>query len=233
MCLSAGEMKSTIIVVIRSGDTVVVAADSRRTNLDGQVVNDSTCKIRTLGKNRFLVGAGATRSLEMIDPIRAARSLTSTEEIAESFERRLIPLLRQMSEVRHRDEPKNQRYIKGGSLLVFVAIGRTGDNQVGWSMRDYTAWSVLNPSQGGRDDAIRNSCPGACPRPELLLSGSTSEAARRARDLWGRKPPAELAEELVRIQMLAEPANVGGDVTVLLVTAKTHQWIKPGACSTQ
>ena len=230
-------MKSTIIVVIRSGDSVVVAADSRRTTATGQLVNDSTCKIKPIGNDLFVASAGATRSLELINSKMVSRPLADSDTIAEALERHLIPFLRMMSQeiLSHLDPTAVQysKWAKGASLLSFVVVGKTRTNHIGWAMRDFSIWSSLSPGEGGRDDAIRNSCPGNCPTPQIILSGSHAEALRRAPDLLLRKFPTEVAQELVGIQMHADPANVGGQISVLAVDRTGHKWIKSGACATE
>jgi hypothetical protein len=235
ICLFINPLGSTIIVVIRTGDSVVVAADSTRTSPTGQTIDDSTCKIKAIGNDHFLASAGATRSLALIEPELVSAGLSDTDAIAEALERHLMPLLRILSQdiLFHPDPGMTQyaRYAKGGSLMSFVVVGKTRANHVGWAMRDFSVWSPLSRSEGGRSDTIRNSCPGNCPTPQIILSGSYDEALRRAPDLFSRKSASVVAEELVSIQMRADPANVGGQISVLVIDSNGHKWIKPGACT--
>jgi hypothetical protein len=223
---------ASTLVVIRFGNSVVVAADSRRTQVStGQVISDSVCKIQEIGPNRFLAAVGATEILETIDTRAASERAGSIGQLAADIEVRLKPVIARTSaevaQAKLTDPDIYAAYMGESTLLTYVILGTVGQGNYGWAMRDFSARDIVNGN-----DPIRNNCPPNClTRTPIILAGSQKEAANLARgtSVW-RNGFVAAAEELVRAQIRTDPKRVGGSISVLLLTGNGAQWIKRGAC---
>ncbi len=223
----------TAIVAVRTGNEIVVGADSLA--LIGTKSDRGTlvCKIGNVGTVFFAVsgllhdrttGFSITQVIE-----RAAEKATSPREIANEVKVLALRRLPNMvANIRHEDPQYFMTEIRdkiATSVLVFgVEEGQVALHWVGFRVREVSSTGLLLESESIE-------CPGRmCPS-----NGPVSVRLGRhdAIDAFLEQNPGiwkiglvDAVRELVELQIEATPSLVNGPIDIIRVTREGHEWIQ-------
>jgi Proteasome subunit len=236
--LCAAQAGATTIVIIRTPQEVVIAADSAATiRGDGLPLTTQTvCKIYQIDSGRmFFAVSGLVndpRTGFSIPKIVAAESRDGGSMAAKlaAVEREVqAAALRELPHVKERDPAQYAKLIdsKGAVTVVFAGIDAGVPAAAGFSL-GFTA----SPNGTIEPSTIRDSCPGNCPSGNRAFWFGDGDAIERLR-ATGKLPELvmpELARYLVQVEIDAGAPDVGGPIDVLRILPAGPVWLqkKPG-----
>jgi hypothetical protein len=236
--LYATQAKATTIVIIRTPQEVVIAADSAATiRGDGLPATTRTvCKIYQLAGDRLFFAASGL----MNDPqtgFNIPGIVASASQYGDSMSTRLAAVesevqaavLRELPRVKERDPAEYAKLInsKGAVTVVFAGIEAGAPAAAGFSLG-----LAVSPRGAIEPSIIRDSCPGNCPsgvRAFWFGEGGAIERLRATGEMPKLGMP-ELARYLVQVEIDAGASDVGGPVDVLRILPGGPVWVqrKPG-----
>jgi len=231
----------TTIVVIRTPEEVVIAADSTSTiQGDGLTPGTATvCKIYEVDNLLFFAISGLAndaRSGFSIPQIVAtdARAGGSISARLARMERDVTEaLLGELPKLKGRDPGGYEKLVRAKGAVTVMLAGMDDGSPMA------TSFSIgLTRSDKGliETNVTRESCPGNCTNGvRAFWFGEGGEIERLIHS--GGLPQgsmAELAEHLVEAEISAHAPNVGGPVDVLRIRADGPVWVhrKPGCPAT-
>lgn len=226
---------STTVVVIRTSEHIVVAADSLwLASSDWRNYRPFlACKLMQVGHIYFVVSAVDTDALEVRAMARKAMSASaSVNQAAESFLRNVDQMARRTA-AREDQATIDMCRMKVCAEALFFGIeqgvpifARVALQQVGESR----ASLKFIPHKDG--------CPGNCDRhkKKIWIVGHRDQAVRKRREnpeLMTRYSDEEIARQLVEFEKAAVPQYVGGPIDVLTLDVNGAHWTpsQGGSCS--
>jgi hypothetical protein len=231
---------ATTIVVIRTPQEVVIAADSAATfQGDGRPAGTETvCKIYQVNAGLFFAVSGLvsdSRTGFSIPQIVASGSATGSmaERIARVERAVQAAVLREIPRVKERDPAGYATLIGSKGAVTVMLAGIDSGVPVATSFSLGLAESRKGSPKGSIETSIlRDSCPGNCASGVRVFWFGESGAIERLRAA-GRMPALgmpELARFLVQTEIDAGAPRVGGPVDVLRILPGGLVWVqkKPG-----
>ena len=229
MCALSIQASATSIIVIRTPDKIVIAADSKRTHRNRPP--ELVCKIRKVGGIYFsLTGIESPAAVEpglRIDAYsnasRAASEKQKITDIADLFAdlekqqlNRILPIMKLRA-------PELYRSLNG-HLLDGLFVGMQ-DGSPTWI--DVHFWELPSAVH-----SQRNVCPGQCAPGGIIVLG-VRRAIVEAEHHSGQFPtgdPETLAASLVKIEIDGEPEDVGPPISELRIDRTGAHWLSRGVC---
>lgn len=226
---------ATTLVIIRTGDEIVMAADSLMT-LYGHRPK-LTCKIQRYGDVVFataglVVSSGGVVEFHTIITNILRRQLPWSKQAAQVEEWLRQPLLRTLRRLSREFPEEFDAHLQRG-FTFHVSLAGWRDGQPALEMREYFVEQEDDQTLTLRVE--RMSCPGQCsPHAEVFGVGENAELMRRLGAL--RELPADLpglARDLVNSEIAHHPDHVGPPVDVVRLDRSGVNWVnlKP-ACQT-
>jgi len=232
--LMAESITGTAIVIIRTDDEIVVAADSRAISErypDWKPVTTNICKIHKLHDTFYFATAGFrsdfTGTFNVVTAIRKShnesRSISQTVEASEAFIR--SSFLETLNKHK-RENPENFKKnfarssvvdlafvgVEHGSMVVYIRRLRAQDDVAGLSVN-------VHPE----------TCPGHCRTPnEILMIGDGWRAMNEYVRQLDPKTPARLAEVAKNAvsAAIAKSQTVGLPIDILRIDRRGSSWIE-------
>jgi hypothetical protein len=222
----------TTIVVIRTPQEVVIAADSAATfQGDGRPVATGTvCKIYRVNDSLFFAVSGLvndSRTGFSIPEIVASGSAGgSIAEKLATMERAVQgAVLRELPRVKERD-PAGYATLMGSKGAVTVTLG--GIDAGAPIVTGFSLGLAASPNGSIETNILRDSCPGNCASGVRVFWFGEVAAVERLR-ASGRLPALampELARYLVQAEIDAGAPGVGGPVDVLRILPSGPVWLQ-------
>ena len=217
--LAGATVRATTLVIIRTPDQVIIAADSLLVWYGGDRRPTLTCKLDTNEDVIFAI-AGLTMESDF-DARKFVELVLNTpgtlEERALVLERVLRgPLLGMLTRIRHELPRQFAEQLESGFVLnVTIATVRNQVAQL--EMRDF--YAETTPDGEVRLRVVRVSCPRDCPRPTEVFGVGETAAMMQHLGTLPQLPTGlpGLAKQLVEIEIADRPALVGPPVDVLRV----------------
>ena len=231
---SSVAVKATTLAIIRSGNQIIIAADSLMT-LYGRRPQ-LTCKIRQHGDVVFATAGLITTSggtIEFHSIIRniLRRQLPWDEQARQVEEWIREPLLRTLHRM-EREWPHDFEAQLRQGFTLHVSLAGISNGVPLLEMIEYFVERVADGSL--RLDVERLSCPGECAdATEVFGIGETDEMMRLVTQLRRlAEDAAALARDLVRTEIMHNPGHVGPPVDVVRLSPTGIDWVtlKP-ACA--
>lgn len=232
----AAPTNATTLVIIHTGDEIVIAADSLMT-LYGRRPQ-LTCKIRQHGDIVFAT-AGLVVSTDGVVDFHTIitnilrRRLPWVEQAAQVEEWLKQPLLRTLRRMQREFPDEFETLLRHG-FTFHISLAGFRNGRPALEMREFFAEQRADGTLGLRVERI--SCPDGCqPQSQVFGVGENSEMMRRLAEL--SHLPADLptlAADLVAAEIDLHPEHVGPPVDVVkLGTGRGIEWVtlKP-ACQT-
>jgi hypothetical protein len=219
---------ATTLAIIRTGDEIVIAADSLMT-LYGRRPQ-LTCKIRRHGDVVFATAGlvstsdGRVEFHTVITNI-LRRQLPWPEQARQVEEWLKEPLLRTLRRMQRELPEEFQAQLSQGFTLHVSLAGIHGGGPA-LEIREYFVERAADETLRLRVDRL--SCPGSCPHPtEVFGIGETDEMMRRVAQF--RHLPSDLpalAYDLVSAEIAQHPEHVGPPVDVIRVSRTGVAWVR-------
>ena len=226
--LAGTPVRATTLVIIRTPDQVVIAADSRRVWHGGDQRPELTCK---LGTHDDVIFAMAGLVIENnFDADALANKVLDTpgtlEERAQALERVLRgPLLGMLARIRHELPGLFAEQLESGFVLnVTLAAVRNQVAQV--EMLDF--YTETAPDGALRLRVVPVSCPRDCPRAIELFAVGETAALMQHLSILPQFPAGlpGLAAQLIEIEIADRPALVGPPVDVIRAAGAGVEWLQ-------
>lgn len=236
MCVMCGCLTragGTTIVVIRTPDEVVIAADSAGTiRGDGlSATTESVCKVYELDSRFYFAVSGLVNDPQSgfnIPEIVAAadRDGGSLAARLARMEREVTDaVLRELPQLRKRDPKGYEEIVTSKGAVTVMLAGIDGGSPVATSF----SLGLTRSANGMMETSItRDSCPGNCPSGVRAFWFGEGGAIERLCD-GGAMPKLgmpELARYLVQAEIDARAPNVAGPIDVLRVLSQGPQWVQ-------
>ena len=226
---------ATTLAIIRTGNQIVMAADSLMTLYDRRP--QLTCKIRRHGDVVFATAGlvvtsdGALEFHDIITTILRRRLPwgQQADQVEEWLREPLLRALRRMEQ----ELPDEFEAQLRQSFTLHLSLAAVNDGTPTLEMREF--FVERDPDGVLRLRVERFSCPGSCPNTtEVFGIGETAEMMRLVTEL--RRLPSDvagLAHQLVAMEIESNPEHVGPPVDVVRLSPAGIDWVtlKP-ACRT-
>jgi hypothetical protein len=223
---------ATTIVVIRTPQEVVIAADSAATfQGDGRpVTTETVCKIYRVNDSLFFAVSGLvndSRTGFNIPEIVASSSGSGTmaEKLARVERAVQAAVLRELPRVKERDPAGYSKLIGSKGAVTVMLAGIDAGAPVATS---FSLGLTASPKGPIETSILRDSCPGNCPSGVRVFWFGEVDAVERLRAA-GRLPALampELARYLVQAEIDAGAPSVGGPVDVLRILPSGPVWVQ-------
>jgi len=238
LCALAGRAGGTSVVVIRTPQEVVIAADSA-VIIQGDGLTPSTgsaCKIFAVDDKLYFAVSGIVNDShtgfhvpEIVASI--ARQGGAPSAMQTKIETEVTAaVLRELPEVKIRDPQGFEKLAKAPGAVSVMLAGI--DKGVPFA----TSFSLgLTRSADGSAAPVilRDSCPGNCASGVRAFEVGESAAIEQLRKSGGMPalPMPELARYLVQAEIDSRAPNVGGPIDVLRITPEGPIWVqKKSSC---
>ena len=215
----------TSIVVIRTSDRVVMAADSKGTFVgEGGITAEQVCKIYRSGTSFFAVAGFAndpvTRfnlSATVVEASKGQEGIAAKIEATVSavkplLDREAVLLRYRRNEYEHLTDPQN-----GGATVVFISVNQGVPVAEGVQFSPH-----ISKANVVRFTIRLDACPGNCPNGVKVFWAGAHRAIEQfiASSQEHRSlPPEDLARDFVHLEVLDDSANVGTPIDSVSMTA--------------
>jgi hypothetical protein len=224
---------ATTVVIIRTPQEVVIAADSAATiRGDGRPATERTvCKIYQAETSLFFAVSGLVNDPQTgfnIPKIVASSSLESGSmafKLAKVEREVQAAVLRELPYVKERDPAGYAKLINSKGAVTVALVGVDAGAPVATSFSLGLAVSAKGLIE---TSIIRDSCPGNCPSGVRAFWFGEGDAIDRLR-ATGRLPELgmpELARYLVQVEIDSGAPSVGGPVDVLRILPGGPIWVQ-------
>ena len=218
---------ATTLVIIRTGDEIVIAADSLMT-LYGRRPQ-LTCKIRRHGDVVFataglVVSSGGVVEFHTIITNILRRQLPWFEQAAQVEEWLRQPLLRTLRRMAREFPDEFENHLRRG-FTFHVSLAGYLDGRPALEMREYFVEQLADGTLALRVERL--SCPKGCPpHSEVFGVGENAEMMRQLADLSDLPDDLPtLARDLVTAEIDHHPRHVGPPVDVVRLGADGIDWV--------
>jgi len=217
---SESSLHGTSIAFVRTDMEIVIAADSRSTDSEGNKQPDA-CKIRNAGQMYFTI-VGMTTWQGVDFEALAERSIQSTGTLDSritSFVKEMMPLL---DHVLESDLPARKIATKQGSIMSIVVYGK----DAGTLVADVIKFGVTSDARHVLPR--RRTCPGECPDgrlPVFAPEGVLDSSVPNLSAVW----------RFVQKEINKQKPDIGGPIQIMRIDRNgKSQWIrKPAVCKDQ
>lgn len=230
----------TAVFLARTPSQIIVSADSRKSDSDGNPISDEVCKIRKFGSG-YIVMNGFTESEESgYDFLSILKEvINENESLSKNLERleeKVEPILTlAVKKVRLENEVSFQRNLLEKPPLGFCVFG-VDNGRLVFYQRGFNV--VLSESgevtlkKDGRN-VPSNDNPGGLAFYLVGLENIEEEFLRKYPDLPKRRVNGSLitiSREFIQMQIDAGVTDVGGPIDILRVTLESSNWVQRKAC---
>ena len=222
----------TSIVAIRTPVEVVVGADSLASWHSDASSPIFIEKILPAGRSFFATAKLVADDQGQFDVPRAIRETHQDDQpmlrSIQRFETVILPQLQDVATHLHRYElPYFEREVLNKSMLevAFFAWEASGP---ALSLRYFTVSIGADGSPGVA--VTRRDCPGDCPTGVVYTALGHHDAidtALRGNPRFWQRGTVDAVIGLIELEKKAKPRYVGGPITILRITARGPQWIRP------
>jgi Proteasome subunit len=227
------QARATTIVVIRTPDEVVIAADSAATVHEdgGRNVTESVCKIYGLDANLFFAVSGLVNdrlagfSIPAIVAFVSGGGGNISAKLARAEGAVRDAVLIELPRVKARDPVGYADLIHAKGAVTVMLAGIEGGVPMAAS---FSLGLEVSPEGSVETTMIRDSCPGNCPsgtRAFWFGEGAAIDRLRAGRGL-PKLPMLELAHYLVQLEIDAGAPSVGEPIDVLRITPNGAVWVQ-------
>lgn len=225
--------EATTVVIIRTPQEVVIAADSAATIRGGglSATRRTVCKIYQADTSLFFAVSGLVNDPQTgFDiPTIVASSSREGDSVAAKLarvEREVqTAVLRELPNVKERDPAGYAKLINSKGAVTVALVGVDAGAPVATS---FSLGLALSPKGAIETTIIRDSCPGNCPsgvRAFWFGEGDAIDRLRAAGGLPELDMPA-LARYLFQVEIDAGAPSVGGPVDVLRILPGGPIWVQ-------
>jgi hypothetical protein len=225
------------VVVVRTPEVVVIAADSLQLNYARNTVTPvKVCKITLLGRKSAFASAGLSEHPGLnysaadlaVEAWKKAQTFKAREQ---AFTDAVIPRLANILQLMKDQSPEHFAQFRKAALETFFI---TIENNV---PKVVETNYLTHVNQQGKVylTAEKGFCPGNCPRPDMVYINYLGEftAIEKARKTGLQFPlPADAAYGLVQIEVENAKDKVGPPISTLQITKNERRWLTPGECET-
>jgi len=232
---------ATTVVVLRGPDYVILGADSRVTDVNGdQTGSSSTCKIRQFDKVYFALAGpvGDGRGFDVFElAARIANGRTDVVGIADDFERLMRRPLTEYLQRFYGESPAQFSRYCANRICLQVAFVTVDSGTPKISIRGF--FVTVSKKQVMVKPAIRErmDCPGTCATgAEQVLLGVNEEATSlydRTPHFWKVNGIVSGMEQLIGAEISAHADAVGPPISILQLDSQGVRFIPDhqGLCS--
>ena len=227
-----GLLQGTAVAAIRTPNELVVAADSKELNLEGNATSNLVCKIRQVGGVFFTVHGMSGEAATGFDAFRiidgAVRAKGTLHDIVmRSIEALRGPLESAVNHIRTNNPPEFKRHFINHDALGLIIFGvEEGDVvlcQVGFA----TSGSGEKPIS---ITVQRHRCPGPdCDSGIVQFLVGPDEATKqeflRANPVDWKSDLVAMSRSFVQKQIEAHPEDCGPPIDIVRFTKKGPEWI--------
>ena len=226
--LADAPVRATTLVIIRTPDQVIIAADSRRVWRGGDQPPQLTCKLGTHDDVVFgMAGLVLENTFDAYALVNMVLDTPGTlEEHALVLERMLRgPLLGMLARIRH-ELPRLFAEQLASGFVLNVTLGAVRHQMAQLEMRDFYAETA--PDGALRLRVVRVSCPNDCPRPTEVFGVGETAAMMQHLTALSQLPAGlpGLAAHLVEIEIADRPTLVGPPVDVVRSGRAGVEWLQ-------
>lgn len=226
--------RATSVVVVRTPEVVVIAADSLQVNTAGNnVTRVKVCKITLLGKRSAFASAGLSESVGnfsaeelALEAWEKGYTLRAREQ---AFAEAITPKLAAVLQIMKDHAPEHFAKFKKIALETFFI---TVENKVP-KVVETNYFTHVNREGKVYLTAEKGFCPGNCSRPDMAYINYLGEFAAIQKAMKTRLTfpyPADLASGLVQIEVTNANDTVAPPISTLQITEKERRWLTPGEC---
>jgi hypothetical protein len=230
---SFGARANTLIIVLRTEDASIIAADSKVSKASGRDVG-AACKIHVTDQFVWATAGILNDPRSTFDTWTTAETTIkaggSFNEIVSRFDRELAGQLKELLPRIKRDDPHSYDEAVKSSHPVTVIFIKSVDVR----MSDFT---LPNKEAPDRIEVIDQTCPGnlCISNPQMITMMGYSDAARaeveRNPQIWNQTGIVPALNYLMDIQHNAMPTMVAAPISILKVDKSgSLQWLQKGIC---
>jgi hypothetical protein len=219
---------ATEIIVIRTPEVIVIAADSKPT-WAGKPGPANVCKIYRSGDLYVAVGGldhDQTRNFYIKDLISAKDS--SLEHFASQvrrLEEKITPrFLEEMKRLKAEDSTTYNLISSEGGKQLSLAFAKVQDGIPYFAIRGFSYPDIPDP----KVEVAYVDCPGRdCPQGVLVeyMGKHAAIDSFTATHGGGNFNPVDLARKLVELEVQEDPEHIGPPIDILRLDATGPQWI--------
>lgn len=225
------------MVVARTSEVVVIAADSLQLDNEGNTVTPAkVCKITLLGRKSAFASAGLSVhpglnfSAEDL-AVEAWNKEQTFKSREQAFTDAVIPRLTHILQLMKDQAPdKFAQFRKIALETFFITIENNVPKVVETNY-------LTHVKQDGTVSitAKKGFCPGDCPRPDLMYVNYIGQNTiiEKSRKTGMQFPsPADTAYGLVQSEIANAKGRVGPPISTLQITKDERRWLTSGECET-
>lgn len=225
----------TCIAVLRTEKYIVVAADSKSTNIIGGVHPEASCKIEKVGDKYFsiaglvLVEEVHYNAMEMAS--KSAGSAINLEAATESVEKAVQPfLIRIMEQMRKQFPDYFKKHSENKPIFSIIFYGIESGIPKYYSRQFIVKTNVDNSL---KVEVVRQNYNSQGDTDLMYASigedngqGKYFDSLELTPDILSLSNLVNLARNLVEVEIKASPETVGGPIDILQLDEKGEHWVQ-------
>jgi hypothetical protein len=223
---------ATTIVVVRTANFILIAADSKAT-WRGGTGPSTVCKIYRSGDLYFAIGGlehDGARGFYVKDLVADGfKSVSRFEARVTAAQQEISPrFLVRMNRLRAEDPNSFKFEMTDPGPQLSVAFAQMENGVPLFAVRGFEYFDAPSPRvEISGSDCPGTDCPGGVTHIEYMGKQNAIKAYYASHDVW-KMDPVVLARKLVELEIQDEPSSVGPPIAILRLDSSGATWISNG-----